>query len=107
MKYSVPLEQILPSRLEVRCCSGGEKLLIIGFDEFLEPFKVIGTDHERRLVYIQYCKVGPARPFNIVQVNPYKSPDTLSYSFVSSIGERLRDYRSPIELGAHLKGGTS
>ena len=66
--------------------------------EFVGPFKVLGTDYERRLVYVQDCKIGPARPFNIAQVKTYRTSDALSYAFVSNVGEGLREYRSPTEL---------
>ena len=65
---------------------------------FSGHFKVLGKVHERRMVYIHDCKVDSARPFNIAQVKPYRSPDNFRYSFVSSIFEGLHDYRSCTEF---------
>lgn len=48
--------------------------------EWLGPFVVHGTDPERKLVYVQDVKVGPARPFNVTQVKHYRELEQINYT---------------------------
>ena len=70
-----------------------EKIVNHRIGEWVGPFTVIATDESRKLVYVKDPKIGPARPFNAVQVKRYLTSETtsvnLAHSFIMDLGGAL------------------
>ena len=63
--------------------------------EWLGPYVFHGTEPERKFVYVQEVKVGPARPFNVTQVKHYREPEQINYTLFEEPRGSLADFRSP------------
>lgn len=61
---------------------------------WLGAFEVTGVDYEKKLVFIRDTPVGPSRPFNVVQVKHYFSPELTAHNFVTDIAPSLHQVSS-------------
>jgi len=71
-----------------------EKIVLNRIGEWLGPFTVILADRQRKLVYVQDCEIGPARPFGYAQVKAYISPHESAQTFFSELHTAFAEYRS-------------
>ncbi len=58
-----------------------EKIVNNRIGEWLGPFRALGVDESKKIVYIQDVKIGTARPFSVTQVKVYLPPSDLADSF--------------------------
>lgn len=63
--------------------------------EWLGPFEIEGMDERAKIAYIRDDVNSPARPFNIVQIKPYYSPDILAGDFISDVNNFFSYHCSP------------
>ena len=62
--------------------------------EWIGPFPVLAVDKDRKLVFVQDVKIGAARPYNIVQVKRYFTPEAVAHSFLMELKRNLRRHGS-------------
>jgi len=95
LRHSVPIAADKPYEPGDSVLVWREKQVNHRIGEWLGPFIVHSFDADRKLVYIQDSKIGAPRPFNVVQVKRYITPEVLAHSFFTDIGEGLSSFSSP------------
>ena len=65
--------------------------------EWLGPLKVDGVNYAKKLVYVRDVDIGPPRPFNVVQVKPYYSPELLAHSFLCDLDKAFERFKTPTD----------
>lgn len=63
--------------------------------QWLGPFVVEGVDEQRELLLVGDQPWNPARPFNVSEVKPYRTPEQLSQAFIVDLDNCLAQFRWP------------
>lgn len=62
-----------------------EKLIENMIGEWVGPFDVEGVECNNKSVVFRDVNIGASRPFKIVQVKPYFTPEILSHAFITDL----------------------